>query len=254
MTNVRSFMGISPHLQDEQVALYVDALKLNRTNELPSNLREHVAQCQECRKNITGLYSLLIDEDYSNAGPHPFFDEVGLKRSWFPREFVRLAAAIVALVGVALVVYYVGVVRKGGEAPPSVAGGSQISADSSAQIREPAPQAPQQSGELIAGRFDAWPPLEDMVNTEFRSGNLIAVVPKNDETYSTRAPKIEFSWKGYSGNDITLTIMDNKGKSIYKSQVGALPFAVERAFPAGLYYWKIQNSAELMHVGKFRVK
>lgn len=254
MTNVRSFMGISRHLQDEQIALYVDALKLNRTNRLPANLREHVAQCQACRKNITELYSLLRDEDYSNAGPHPFFDEVSLKQSRFPGEFLRLAAAIVALVGVAFVVYYLGVVRKGGEAPPSIAGGSQISADSSTRAGEPSPQAPQQSGALVADRFEAWPPLEDMVNSEFRSGNLESVVPKDDETFSTKAQKFEFNWKGYSGNDVTLTIMDNTGKSIYRSHVDALPFIAEKTFPEGLYYWKIQNSAELMHVGKFRVK
>ena len=248
MSDIRSFVGINRHLQDEQVALYVDALKLNKTDRLPADVRRHVAQCQACRKNITELFSLLINEDYSNAGPHPFFDETELKRSWFPREFVRMAAAIVALVGVAVVVYYIGVVRKGAEAPPSIAGGSLTSADSTS------PQAPQHSGELLADRFEAWPPLEDMVNTEFRSGNLEAVVPKNDETYGTKTQNIEFSWKGYSGNDVTLTIIDNKGKNIFSSRVDTLPFVTGRVLPVGLYYWKIQNSAELMHVGKFRVK
>jgi hypothetical protein len=254
MMNIRSLMGIGPHLQDEQIALYVDALKLKRTNQLPANLRAHVAQCQLCRKNITELFSLLIDEDYSNAGPHPFFDEVELKRSWLPREFVRLAAAIVALVGIAVVVYYVGVVRKSGEAPPSIAGGTQTSADTLVAAEGHSPQVSQPSGQPLASRFEPWPPLEDIVNTEFRSGNLVAVVPKNDETFSAEGQKIEFDWKGYSATDVTLTILDNRAASVYTAQVTALPFVAGTTLPAGLYYWKIQNSAELMHVGKFRVK
>src|SRR5664279_4340394 len=92
MKSGKPFFDADAHLNEEGVALFVDALKLDRTGELPREVREHVAGCQTCKKEVTGLFSLLGDEDYGNTPEHPYFDHEGQRLNKLSTYIVRIAA------------------------------------------------------------------------------------------------------------------------------------------------------------------
>ena len=50
------------HLNEEGIALYVDALKLNTLEQLPEPVLEHVSECAACKLNIEELFQLLEEE------------------------------------------------------------------------------------------------------------------------------------------------------------------------------------------------
>ena len=67
MAESRIFFYESGHLNDEGVALFVDALKLDTVNQIPEQIRRHVEDCAECKTSITGVLTLLEKEDYGDV-------------------------------------------------------------------------------------------------------------------------------------------------------------------------------------------
>jgi hypothetical protein len=61
----------TPHLSEQEISLYVDALKLNRTEQLAHNLVDHVAACLECKREIMQLHDVLREVKYDRAEEHP---------------------------------------------------------------------------------------------------------------------------------------------------------------------------------------
>ncbi len=100
----KGFFRPDSHLTEEAVALYVDALKLDRLRMLPQSMLEHVETCETCKEEITGLFSLLAEEDYSKVTLHPFLVEAGNKTQWSISTFLRIAAIVVAVAGIGAIV------------------------------------------------------------------------------------------------------------------------------------------------------
>ncbi len=67
------------HLNDNSVALYVDAVKLGLINRLPDSIYDHAQDCLSCTTAILQLQDLLSDEDYSEMTSHPYFGELHSK-------------------------------------------------------------------------------------------------------------------------------------------------------------------------------
>ncbi len=230
------------HLTDEGVALYVDALKLGKTDQLPREVREHVAGCQECRKNITGLFALVGDQESGQEVRHPYFD--GPKEARPGSMLYRIAAALVAVAGVGVLAYYVVKVNSARESlqtelNPQIS--RQDSAGQRGNVREPA------TGEqAFAANFTPFPELEDMVGTHSRSSQIEVRSPKNGATVRGN---ILFDWQG--DGVVTLELVNNKGMTVYSAKARKPPFVVARLTPPGLYYWKLQSAEEILYVGKF---
>src|SRR5512135_559190 len=134
--------GERGHLNEEGVALYVDALRLERTERLPEALRAHVAGCQECRANVTGLYSLLenrpIDSSHPTLGTRPVEPHVS-------RAIYRIAAVVVAAIGIAALVLFYGKQEKPADESSQAVSvgprGTDSTSDSSAgRVRREGPQ------------------------------------------------------------------------------------------------------------------
>ncbi|HRY99027.1 MAG TPA: hypothetical protein P5550_08210, partial [Bacteroidales bacterium] len=63
-----------PHLSGEGQALAADALALDRMEDLPDGVQEHLGECQECREAVIEVYQILRDTDsLPEEGDHPFF-------------------------------------------------------------------------------------------------------------------------------------------------------------------------------------
>lgn len=250
MKIMERFFGEGRHLSDEGVALYVDALKLNTLEQLPSVIRDHVADCHECKKNITGLFALLDDEDYSDVRSHPLFRLAHGSGSRVPL-LMKIAAVVAGVASLATLTYYLGSFRQGQTSRFALQGDLSQSVDSAQKGQNTGPEVQLADGEEFTADFKVDPGLEDMVNRQLRSRGIIVITPPNG---SVLGPHAVFSWKAEKRTPLNMSLMNNKGETVL-TEVGPLSqFVLIRKLKPGLYYWKIESESELLYVGKFFVK
>lgn len=247
----QSMFRINPHLDENAVALFVDALKSDKVEQLPPRIRQHVAGCQKCREKITGLFSLIAREDYTQLGPHPFFDRTDNGASSESLAVVlRIAAVLVIAAGLFFVSYYWWMPRANRE-PQQASWRGQVTPDTTNRSQNQTNRSREESTDLRTADFAALPELDEMVNSTVRSVDIDVRSPKNGEAVSR---KIVFSWRGVRIRNLTLTILDNKAITVWSSAVQRLPLVYTNTLKQGLYYWKIQSEDEILYVGKFFVR
>ncbi len=233
------------HLDEEGVALYVDALRLERTERLPEALLAHVAGCQECRKNVTGLFSLLAKEPLEAS--HPTLGSTEKARRIPPAAY-RIAAMVVAAIGIATVVYFYTrketPVQESPQVATAVPGGTDsMSAPSAAQPEHAAQKD-------IAANFKPYEELEGLVGSELRGESFEVNSP--GELSDRQA--VKFSWKTAGSGPWKIVVLNNRGDIVKEAEIRSASFVLEGPFKPGLYYWKVIQNDELAHVGKFRVE
>ena len=188
MNLLHKFFGGGGHLNDEGVALYVDALRLKTIPQLPSAVRDHVAKCQECKKSITGLFMLLDDTHYGDVQSHPFFETQRATESRFSL-FMKIAAVVVGIVSLATVAYLIGPFRPiegPNETSQNAMGGSTDTSQKSRTNASPA------ANENLAADFTANPNLDELVNARSRSREFVVQSPGNGVLVG---PNCIFRWK-----------------------------------------------------------
>lgn len=98
------FFNDNNELNDTGILLYVDALRLNRENDLPPKLIEHVADSVNDQKRIFEYYEFVKDDDVRELLPHPYFDKASKGktsvRTLKVTQVLRIAAAIVIILGI----------------------------------------------------------------------------------------------------------------------------------------------------------
>jgi len=237
------------HLNDEAVALYVDALKLEKQNQLPAKVVEHVEDCQTCKATIFDLHELMREQNYAELGPHPFFEPKTAQKTWPYGGLLRLAAVL--MIGIVMTYsIYALLFRQTPE--EQIAEIKSPRPDStrlsdSLKIELPAPEAVA----LYAANFEASPNLEDLIDSEFRSSALEALLPKNG---SDVQGEIVFKWQGESPTGLQLKILNNHEEALFTSPVQGTQLVFKEKLKPGLYYWKLETEEELLHIGKFYVE
>ena len=63
------------HLNDEGFALYSDAVKLEKTSELPESFRIHLESCPACQHEVIDFSAIMADVEQGEAHSHPFFNQ-----------------------------------------------------------------------------------------------------------------------------------------------------------------------------------
>jgi len=250
MEKVNSLFSEDSHLNEEGVALFVDALKLDKTDRLPEAVREHVAGCQTCRKNVTGLFALVADQEYRSTGAHPYLDRS--LREQTPRfaNAYRIAAALVAAAGIAVLAYYVATVNSARESLRTGMAAHEGAGDTAAHHAPPLKSA---AGNEVryAANFTPSPDLEDLVGSHFRSGSFEVRSPKIGADVGDN---IVFDWSAQPSGPFTVTVLNNKAETVVRMPVRTVPFDLRKHFAPGVYYWKVQNAEEILFVGKFVVR
>jgi hypothetical protein len=216
------------HLDEEGVALYVDALKLDRTDRLPDPIRAHVAGCQECRANVTGLYSLLAEEPVESSHPT-------LKRPaqpWFVRPVAyRIAAMVVAAIGIVALVQYLGNRERPAQEMPQV---STVHQTPDTTRAPGVTRTPRTGSAEIAANFKPYDELEGLIGSEIRGASFEVMSPGG----SSGGRAITFDWKTSGDGPWRLVLVNNRGSVVKEAEVRSTPFVVEGPFRPGLYYWK----------------
>lgn len=97
------FFDDNNELNDTGILLYVDALRLNRENELPAELVDHILNSPGDQKKIFEYYEFVKDDDIQELVPHPYFDKksqrntpvLGINKT----QGLGIAAALLLTVG-----------------------------------------------------------------------------------------------------------------------------------------------------------
>jgi hypothetical protein len=235
---------VSGHLTEEGVCLYVDALKLKRSGELPVEILHHVTDCTQCKLHIAELEHLLAEVPYSNSQPHPFLD-----RSRIGRFGYRIAAAIALTLGVAALYYYY--ISSSGAPPPRTETAHQVAAsiDSSAPLILHVGPPPDT---LYAAEFEPSPNLEDLVGGNVRSSSAEIISPQVGGIVPPGNIRLE--WKGGQDGTFQIVVLSNAEKIIRSVETAHRSCILSDSLIPGLYYWKIEQQGDLLGVGKFTVK
>jgi len=253
MLPAKSMFAKSYHLSQEAIALYVDALKLSKIDQLPEELLIHVADCERCKTEITELFSLLDEQKYSREEVHPYFDKgVGEKtrRSW---QAYRIAAILALGIGFGAIFYYLAVVKveQSTMIPAQASKRDEVSKEGTSVAEKKPERAEQPAKELFAGNFIESPNLEDLVNNELRSSEIQVLSPLNGAVVGKR---LQFEWRGDSKGPFVLQLLTNTDKVLVSRTVSEPRLVLGIQLTPGLYYWKLESAGELSYVGKFFVK
>lgn len=73
-TKEPQFWDEQGHLNDSGVSLFVEALLLKRSEELPRDFHKHTHHCARCQKEVVEFYEMMRDEDPYLLLPHPYLD------------------------------------------------------------------------------------------------------------------------------------------------------------------------------------
>ncbi len=240
------------HLTEDGAALYVDALKLDRTGELPGTVLEHVKTCETCKAEVTGLFSLLADEVYAATGPHPFFDANPHPRRVTPPVLYRIAAVIVAAIGIGVLLYTLPH-RPEVSQPGKSSVATRSAPDTVGQPTEQpaAPTKAAESRELMAARFTESPELEDLMKSSLRSAATDVQSPAIGARVSRGAV---FRWTSSATPPYELVVLDNRDRVIRTYTTSADTLLLSDSMQAGLYYWKLLGEGNLLYVGKILMR
>ncbi len=233
------------HLTDQDICLYVDALKLQKTEQLPPDIVAHVSDCIECKKQIMQLYDALSGEDYRHLRDHPTFGpQKGVKRE--PARLVlRLAAGIVVLLAAGAIAYFA-FLRNAHEAgPPTRA----ATVDSTGISNPKTVENPTSAGKFAAN-FSPSPNMEDLVGSTPRAASVTVNSPTNGQTIREN---IVFRWKSHGTMTFKVRILNNREGEVFRATTDRDSVLYDQRLDPGLYYWTLQADGELVHVGKFTV-
>lgn len=275
------FFDENHELNDTGILLYVDALRLNRENDLPDVLVEHVANSAKDLKRIYEYYEFVKDDDTSELTPHPYFDKSYQSNTPIKalrnRQIMKIAAAIILLLGVSYLVY----VMSGNE--KSKAGGGQIgkNEDSTQQkpptivdsnnltktkntsfadttekektlpiAKEKTPQVPQNprpfeevfsNTEIQAMQIKY---IDDRLGQTTRSESLKVVYPLINT--KIKAPTFSFRWENPIEDSLRLEIFtkntqEQNKRIIYKIAPRDSTFTIPKPLKPFLYYWELKK-------------
>ena len=107
----RDFLNDQGHLNEENIALYLDALSLDKVEKLPVPVLEHVEDCMDCKTDIIDLFEIMRKNSENTINrKHPYFDRVVWGSS---RQLMKLAAIFLGFIAIAVSIHYLLDYQKG---------------------------------------------------------------------------------------------------------------------------------------------
>jgi hypothetical protein len=248
MTKMRNFFDEDTHLSEESLALYVDALKLNKVYLLPGVILGHVSDCEKCKSEIVEILSFVDHGSYSEVEPHPFLGKMAKPTSAKFSLFYRIAAVFFIGISISILFYLFRSTKDNGSAltDSAISVAHQESKKGTLKRDELANQQ-----NIFADNFFESPNLENLVNSVSRSESPIVVSPKNN---AVESQNIIFEWKLQEAGWVSVTLLSNKEDVLRNIRLKHSKFFFSEKLNPGLYYWKLEREGELLYVGKFFVK
>ena len=244
ITAQQTFFTKQHHLDENGIALYVDALHLEHLSQLPKEILQHVEHCEECKLQIVEVFDLVQEGMEEKTIQHPFFDIKPSKMHYFIQSY-RIAAIFIlaALIGTLYFLFIQKELTVTPEISKSLLLNDSVKAHKNISSQKPI-------NDLLADSFSPSPNLDDVVHTEYRSSTIEVISPENGAIVHS---PISFHWNQYD-KPVKIKILTNREITILTSIVQKNTFVTAKTFPPGLYYWKLESDDELLFVGKFFVR
>lgn len=258
------------HLNDVTIALFVDAMVLNKEVLLPEEVRAHVEDCQHCKEEILALYEIIKKDnriqDYEN---HPYLKSSSSdeKKSFQTNNLLKIAAGFILIVGIGSLIYYIFKSQKELVAPVNQITKTTDSTDrfndnkiaetdtgnSIPSKKYESDKSSMQQTELAINMKES-PLFENLIESHYRSNDIEVSFPRPGHRFINNHT-IEFKFEGDIIKPLVLIIYNNKGEKITeKSNISGAKISLNKRLPSGLYYWKLLQDDDLLQVGKFFVK
>lgn len=255
------------HLNDEALALFAEAMMLNRQEVLPEVVREHVEDCLQCKKEIIALYDFMRkDNVFQKIHKHPYFDNPIIHKGKSSKiyDLLKITAVFLLIIGISSLVYYVFIYEKN----INIKNNKLVySADSLGKYRSDSiSQKSKETGFISKKEFKSSKNnalamnmkesvlFESLIASHYRSNDLEVSFPPLNHPFSL-GKAIVFKINGDISEPIALFIFNNEGKRILeKGNISVNCVVLTQKLSTGLYYWKLLKDDNLIQVGKFIVK
>ena len=280
------------HLNDSGIALYADAIKLNKIAQLPDNFKSHVDSCTICQHQLVDFSAIMTDVDQSDIKQHPYFDKnesqaqnlvSDTKTSKSSGSKIRplLMRIAVAAVFAALTFFaykqFSGnqkkeIVNVYPDAPPNrlkpetkepnpKTNETIVETPKPSENKTPKANTPKQSEiEIPEAKNNRELFAANFIpNEEYESilGNItrsaeFKVTGPINDVMFREGKKILFKWE----NNIKLnfTIFDNEEEVVFVKSINSDHLDFQNNLKPGVYYWKLETEKDLLHLGKFTVE
>jgi hypothetical protein len=251
------------HLSDGGILLYADALKLDRTGNVPVEVREHVKDCFSCKRSVQEVYDIVQRLDYAELPPHPYLDQNKTRSSSSWGIITRMAAVLVVAGGLGLLAY---VYLSDTDLPVAADEPAAEPADDAPvagiepeppvliepEVVTPEVKSPsERPADMFAANFEPSLFYEALAGQQFRAQALRVLAPSIGEKASG---EMRFSWQGRNIGDMHLQILDNRENTVYKTTTNRTSYLYDVSdLDPGIYYWRLETDEELVYVGKFIV-
>ncbi len=253
------------HLNEEAFALYADALILGKENRLPDVILDHAESCQQCKKEIFALYTIMQkDGIIQGTEVHPILDQEEIKNTNDSHnhkgyQILKYAAIFFGAICLSTLIYFMvsqhpdnknsyltytsdSNKRESLNHEKKIINSKKDTIDSSVKKAE------------VAMSMRESVIFESLINSHYRDEGIEVVSPSLRHRF-TNKEKVVFKFKGNLSVPYHILIYNNKGEKILeKDNISAMSYTPGIKLSSGLYYWKLEKDDNLLYVGKFYIQ
>ncbi|MEL6559362.1 MAG: hypothetical protein AAFQ94_14320 [Bacteroidota bacterium] len=274
------------HLNDTAILLYVDGLKLGKTDLLPEELLNHVSECEECRLKIFEYYEFVNEDDVTT--PHPYFsknEDTVQPKSISIKPFL-IAASVALLLATCFFVFF------NDDKDPGISySGNQFKDKDSVQLnvdpvtkdslhiaaKDSATSQPTDIKDDETVVPDKTPKIQEKnpinrvneIETQYIALLDNQIQKARSRGISITSPKIDaivreslkFEWTGSSSDTLAISIFNietQKNPDILKIAPGNNSVTIKHNYSNGLYYWNMKlligNRKKQIALGRFIIE
>jgi len=268
--NLGGYFKEEGHLNDEAIALFSDALILKREEMLDIGIRNHVENCQQCRKEVFAIYEIMKkDSVVQGTTQHPLLGkpETDKKTLFRIHNLLKIAAVLLVFFSISGLIYTVfthpkNLVVTDNQTTHTSDTTNKHNKDKIAETdkdsisvsnNEHSKNTSLHENEL-AVNLEESPIFEGLIASHYRSNDIEVSFPPLNHQFAFNE-KIEFKLNGNITESVVLFIYSNKGEKIAeKNNISVNSTMLNKKLPTGLYYWKLIQDDNLLQAGKFFVK
>jgi hypothetical protein len=263
MTDMAEMVYIeNNHLTNEALAICAEALNRGASDSLPPAVQEHIASCTSCKKEIFAISETIVNIS------------VQTKSESSPRRYVK-TTRLLYLAGTAAAALIVGglwyLTKNTPRVNPVTITQALVQKDSTntgnkgnTVKREPKKnheryslaekQLANNNAEMQGEAFRESGFFENLVQSAYRGSNMLEVEPANNEVFKRSQP-INFTFKTEMPEPLSLILFNNEGRKIFSAAgIRQESYSLDTTLQSGLYYWKLENSTDLLYTGKFFIQ
>jgi hypothetical protein len=265
--DVKEKDGTAIHLTDEQTAHYVDYL-LNENSKRPlDSTLHHVEHCPMCKDNIMDVFLCLKNSrPRLNTKPfHTLLPETKMQKPFRKNySYLKRIAASFFIMALFITIYFTVIDNQLFQKRDVFQNNKTAVSNQNNQHSLTATKKPnrfnthkntlpttENNSYKKNKNFKINPNLEYMINSQLRDESIKVNSPANNSIVNNN---IVFAWESFPSKPIQLKILNNQNDILFEYSIQTNKFVLKETLSPGLYYWKLENQTDLLHVGKFFIE